>query len=130
MITKDKKYTSRLGLPVTIYEIYENEIHGVIHCCDSLILTSWTKEGLLSRSGEKGSNDLIEVSPYADWKIDDKFIVWASGSEKYHRHFAGLDARGIPLFFNYGLTSWSASDKIIGTWPNFEPFIEGKKDYE
>lgn len=125
MITKDKKYTSRLGLPVTIYEIYENEIHGVIHCSDSFVLQSWTKAGLTSREGKEGCNDLIEVSPYADWKIDDKFLVssYKYPEKKYRYYFAGLNSKGLPLFYTDGRTSWSTNIETT-IWDLFEPFKE------
>ncbi len=115
MITKDKKYTSRLGLPVTIYEIYENEIHGVIYCSDSLVLTCWTKEGLMSRIGEEGCNDLIEVPPYANFKIDDKVLVWSKGEEydKLKGHYAGLSKDGTkPCIWDGRRTSFTEYSRV------------------
>ena len=49
-----------------------------------------------------------EVSPYTDWPIDAKILVWDTGSEKMKRHFAGIADNGKPKAFLNGYSSWSA----------------------
>ena len=49
-----------------------------------------------------------EVSPYADWPIDAKILVWDEGKTKGKRHFAGIADNGKPKAFLNGYSSWSA----------------------
>ena len=54
-----------------------------------------------------------EVSPYTDWPIDAKVLVWnEGGSLKYKRYFAGVDQNGKPLAWDDGTTSWTNTTKI------------------
>ena len=49
-----------------------------------------------------------EVSPYADWPIDAKILVWDEGETTRHkRHFAGVSKDCKPMSWVSGGTSWS-----------------------
>ena len=55
-----------------------------------------------------------EVSPYADWTIDAKVLVWGEGdSEKQKRHFAGVCDDGKPLAWDSGQTSWTSYRSFV-----------------
>jgi len=59
--------------------------------------------------------DLVEVSPYADWEIDQKVMVSDDGVLWRKRYFAGVNSEGKPIVFYDGATSWSTSEKLL--WP-------------
>ena len=52
--------------------------------------------------------DLIEVSPYDDFKIDDPVMVSLNGVYWERGYFAGVNTKGMPTAFDSGSTSWSA----------------------
>jgi hypothetical protein len=62
------------------------------------------------------SSDLIEVSPYEDFKIDDKVLVWDEGGLKHRRYFAGVSISGKPMAFVDGNTSWSTKYEVPYDW--------------
>ena len=51
--------------------------------------------------------DLVEVSPYEDFKVDDPVMV--SNNETFwgKAHFAGVNSEGKPMAYINGKTSWS-----------------------
>ena len=48
-----------------------------------------------------------EVSPYANWPIDAKVLVWGENKNKNKRYFAGIHEDGRPMAWIGGATSWS-----------------------
>lgn len=116
-ISMDKKYTLN-GAPVRILCVDANNeypVAGLVKYPDgSECLEEFDSDGKIAA----GNDYLVEVSPYADWKIDDKIEVSADGEEWVKRHFAGIDNDGNCLCYNNGLTSWS---KHI--WENGEPCV-------
>jgi hypothetical protein len=122
-IRKDKKYKTRLGLDVIIYKIWEdqNKIHGVAvdDSVNPVCTLEWDLYGKVYRTSEY-PNDLIEVSPYADFKIDDKVFVWDEKEYKVKRHFAGISELGEPLTWRDGLTSFTTNEKTA--WNNCEKY--------
>lgn len=104
MISKDKKYTLEDGSEFKIYEIYDDRIHGAYKSGNNWIMLSVPIS----------DNGLIEISPYADLKIDDKVLVWDTNpNDKLKRHFSGLDEDGKPTAWYDGKTSFSAECKSI-----------------
>jgi hypothetical protein len=128
-INKYKKYRTRIGLDVKIYEIYEdfNIVHGVAIGRDGCPVASleWDLNGETYHSYGVGGNDLIEVSPYEDFKMDDNVLVWDEGNRhnKSKRHFAGLDDKGNALAWSRGNTSFTA-DGSCDMWENCEKYEE------
>lgn len=119
-ISMDKKYKTREGRPVKILCIDRNHRYypvialtidktGTILCC--------TEEGKFQLLGEeKSCNDLVEVSPYEDFKIDDPVMVTDYKDLWYPRYFAGVSKDGKPMAFIDGATSWSAGDDNTVFW--------------
>ena len=56
-----------------------------------------------------------EVTPYDDWPIDAKILVWDEGKTKGKRHFAGITPEGHPKAWNDGYTSWTTN-----TWSSWD----------
>lgn len=118
MIDKNKKYKTKSGCEVRIYATDgdgDYPIHGAVKYKDNdyWTLRKWSDKG--NESWEK-LNDLIEVSPYEDFKIDDKVLVWNEGDHedvKRRRYFAGIGTNGKPLVFVEGSTSWSSNGRTI-----------------
>jgi hypothetical protein len=107
MISKDKNYRTLGGYEFKIYEIYEDKIHGAYTMGDTWLIDSVTQ------------NDLIEISPYEGFKIDDKVLVWdANDTDKSKGHFAGVDNNGKPQTFYEGATSFTNDDDDRVTWDN------------
>ncbi|WP_298752119.1 hypothetical protein [uncultured Arcobacter sp.] len=73
---------------------------------------AWGNDGscLNDCSHPEFDKTLVEVSPYEDWKIDDKIEVSDDGIKWRKRHFAGINGNGNPIAWADGTTSWSASD--------------------
>jgi hypothetical protein len=121
-ISKDKKYKTRNGFDVKIYEVYEDKVHAAYLLGETWICSSWDTEGFYKNDKEEHVNDLIEVSPYADFKIDDKVLVWDKGQkDKYKRHFTGIDDKGNALAWSRGNTSFTA-DGDCDMWDNCEKY--------
>lgn len=118
MISKDKKYKDKSGYEVVIYAVYPDDksnraVHGAIKLSDTQYCArQWSVNG--NYMDEPTESDLIEISPYEDFKIDDKVLVWDGfQSEKYKTkaHFAGIDEDGNPMTWNNGQTSFTSTYK-------------------
>lgn len=69
--------------------------------------TTYTKYGKWAQTlSTQIGKDLVEISPYEDFKIDDKIMVKNEGGFWIRRHFAGIDREGRPMAFNSYGTSW------------------------
>lgn len=65
MIDKNKKYTTRSGLPVEIYATDRggiNPVHGAVFNCGAWRPESWTSTGV-AIIGRENPIDLVEVKP-------------------------------------------------------------------
>jgi hypothetical protein len=122
-ISKDKKYKTRLGVDVIIYKIWEkeNKIHGAAFDEKKGLICAleWDSDGKVWKNDESG-NDLIEISPYSDFKIDDKVLAWDDKSYKVKRYFAGISELGEPLTWKDGQTSFTTNEKTA--WENCEKY--------
>ena len=131
MIDIDKKYRTRNGLAVEIFKVIkgpypnDNRVLGAIIDTKGIYTpVTWNTEGSYWVIPNHAS-DLIEVSPYGDFKIDDKVLVWndmVGCTEKRKRYFAGVNEYGRPTTFVNGATSWTASSDCRTHWDNCEKF--------
>jgi hypothetical protein len=127
MIDINKKYKLRNGSEAIVYAVYNDNnshwnVHGAYKNKGKWQVASWDITGRIS-SIEDSVNDLIEVSPYADFKIDDKVLVWDySGETKLTAHFAGVNKNGIPMIWDGRRTSFTEKHKIA--FKNCEKYEE------
>jgi hypothetical protein len=114
MIDKNKQYTLD-GEEFKIYEIYPDKVHGAYKTLGD----TWRIQSV-------NHSDLIEVSPYANIRIDDKVLVWdgfqSENGNKTKAHFAGLDKEGNPMSWVHGMTSFTTSELVY--WNFCEPYTE------
>lgn len=106
----------------TVYAKTPAEITGFYQCQqgDRIVVAGgggvWSiAPDTLSRCDFGESASYIEaVTPYADWPIDAKVLVWGEGdSEKQKRHFAGVCDDGKPLAWDSGQTSWTSDRSFV-----------------
>jgi len=61
-------------------------------------------------SCEKSHRDLVEVTEWDDFKVDEPVMVRDSEDTPWMQfHFAGVSDNGVPTVFAGGATSWSSS---------------------
>lgn len=102
-----KKYRIRNGEDVEFISDAGRGTHPVVgYVGDQMDITYWTKEGNYFLD-ETSQFDLVEVSPYEDWKIDDKIEVSDDNIRWKKRHFAGVNDEGFPMAWNAGCSSWT-----------------------
>ena len=115
MIEMGKKYKTRSGLPVRILcNDFKNNTYTVIAAvydqetgCESTISVASTGSYI---EEEENSLDIIEVTPYDDYKEDDLCVVWNDEGYKGFRYFHKVNSMGKALCFNYGKTSFNTSE--------------------
>ena len=121
MIEMDKKYKTRSGLPVRILcNDFKSDTYTVIAAvadqatgCEFIISVSNTG---IYIEGEEYHLDLIEVTPYDDFKEDDLCVVWNGEDKKVFRYFHKVDSFGKALCFNHGKTSFTINECSL--WDN------------
>ena len=122
MIEMDKKYKTRSGLPVRILcNDLKNDTYTVIAAvydqetgCESTISVSSTGSYI---EEEENPLDLIEVTPYDDFKEDDLCVVWTDDKQlKEFRYFATTEGN-LPYVFDNGKTSFTSESRKVH-WPN------------
>ena len=120
MIEMGKKYKTRSGLPVRILcNDFKNNTYTVIAAvydqetgCESTISVASTGSYI---EEEENSLDLIEVTPYDDFKEDDLCVVWEEKRLKFFRYFSHVE-NGTAHCFAWGCTSYTAEETTI--WAN------------
>ncbi len=126
-ISMNKQYTYHKGGVARVLCIDGPDIQYpviTVTTCGKVI--SHTKTGQYTSVTFGSVYDLIEVSPYKNFKIDDKVIVWDGSSDLEDqdirinkRHFAGISSGGRPLAFVGGRTSYTAIKGIVSiSWDN------------
>ena len=118
MIEMNKKYKTRSGLPV---RILATDIESDFPVCAAL-KSNKNEETLLRYTNNgryfdpyKHEYDLIEVTPYEDFKVDDLCVVWDVTESKEFRYFS--HAKGnLAWCFNSGGTSYTRTTTT--SWTN------------
>jgi hypothetical protein len=128
MISKDKKYKLRMDGEVELFEVNNEFSFGKYRVtpCSEWNASRWSsKNGCYQVIGES-LLDLIEISPYADFKIDDKVLVWNNPStksfSKVKAHFSGIDSENKPMTFNDGTTKFT--HEYCTSWNYCEKYEE------
>ena len=120
MIEMGKKYKTRSGLPVRILcNDFKNGTYTVIAVvydqetgCESSISVSSTGSYI---EDEENPLDLIEVTPYDDFKEDDLCVVWENTESKEFRYFSH-EKNNLAWCFGSGGTSYTRT--ATTSWPN------------
>lgn len=119
-IEMGKKYRTRDGREVRVLCIDRNNgVFSVVALVGGReYVEAFTKFGEYWGDGHASNNDLVEVSPFEDFKIDDPVMVRFCDGGWYRRYFAGVSEDGEALAWDNGGTSWS-SDKVYdkSAWP-------------
>lgn len=118
LISLDKKYKTRCGYPVRILCVDRKDTVWPV-------VAMYQKENCEGVSFHKINDgtawngrdfDLIEVSPYEDFKKDDKVMVSEDGIIWYKRYFSHATVKGAYVFDN-GNTSWTEPNGDTTNWP-------------
>ena len=85
-----KKYKTRSGLAARILCIDRKDYYSVVALIE---ITPGVEDIIIQQLNGKLSiihsdDDLIEVKPFEDFKIDDLCVVWQTGYEKQFRYFS------------------------------------------
>lgn len=120
MIEMGKKYKTRSGWPARILcNDLKNSIYTVIAAvydkelgCESTISVSSTGAFI---EDEESTLDLIEVTPYDDFKVDDLCVVWEVENSKEFRYFSH-EKENLAQCFASGGTSYTKTTTI--SWTN------------
>lgn len=117
LINMDKRYRTRDGRPVRILCIdRKSPDYPVI----ALILDNdgvefddtFTATGRQFTDSTDRALDLIEVSPYDGFKVNDPVMIRDFTDQCWdRRYFAGVDKEGKATSFINGLTSWTTSQR-------------------
>ena len=108
IISMDKKYKIRRGHTVRVLCVDATKDDYPVVALVYGEAKHYRKNGSTS-CFYKSDLDLIEVSEYDDFKIDDPVMVKDTYMVTWlRRHFAGLDDCGVPRVFAGGITSWSS----------------------
>lgn len=113
----DKKYTTREGRPVRLLCTDAPGVYPVVALVDGLATAqSFTAEGGFQVT-QAHSLDLIEVVPYADFKIDDPVMVRDTDGEPWTpRYFSGVSHAEQATTWKEGATSWTVHEKHRVSW--------------
>ena len=120
MIELGKKYKTRSGFPVRILcNDFKNDTYTVIAAVYDQ-KTGYENTINVSSTGsyvedEESPLDLIEVTPYDDFKEDDLCVVWTEETTKIFRYFSHVE-NGKATCFTCGYTSYTTKNTSI--WSN------------
>lgn len=114
MIDMNKKYRTRSGLPARVLcvdRIDEFPIVYIVLYEEREIVRTATITGKYTPTGVESSWDLIEITPYEDFKIDEPVMVRDFDTGPWNRrHFAGVDEQGRAKTWDAGSTSWTVDN--------------------
>lgn len=119
MIEITKKYKTRSGLPV---RVIATDIKGpypvvaaVLDNCDVETVCVYTNTGEFLRGDINHPDDLFEVTPYEDFKVDDLCVVWEVENSKEFRYFSH-EKENLAWCFGSGGTSYTRTTTT--SWTN------------
>lgn len=120
MVEMNKTYKTRNGMPVRILcNDLRNSTYTVIAAvydqetgCESTISLSSTGAYI---EDEEHDFDIIEVTPYDDFKVDDLCVVWEVENSKEFRYFSH-EKENLAWCFGSGGTSYTRA--ATTSWTN------------
>jgi len=117
-ISMDKKYRTQGGLEVRILctDLQdEPSVCGAIHCGKFDLIERWAADGQYSKNNAS-TFDLLEVSPFADFKKDEPVMVRHHEHDYWKRRYFSHEKSGMAFAFDLGATSWSSSGRNTTLW--------------
>jgi hypothetical protein len=116
LIQMNKQYKTKSGLPVRVLCVdCENKYYPVVAIVDGDVFT-YTKEGYFDGEAYPDDYDLVEVSPYDDFKKGDYVMVRdCDGDRWYPRVFAGV-SEGAAVVYPCEYNPWSNNDMDTIRW--------------
>jgi hypothetical protein len=118
IVAMDGKYRTKLGVKVyRVLCIDRNDTDmpvvvewegGDIHLYSSI--------GGFLKNNVEHPYDLVEMSEWDEFKIDDKVMVSDVGIQWERRHFAGVSVDGLPTVYQHWATSWSGKGYPVVIW--------------
>ena len=112
IVSMEKKYTLN-GKDFTILTVTKPGDYPVVGHTPAGALYLF----LINGGSTYGGVNLVEVSPYADFKIDEPVMVRDDNCGEWLRgHFAGLTTDGLAKIWGGEGTHWSSR----GTWSHWE----------
>jgi len=127
IISMDKKYKTRSGLPVRVLctDRKEEDTRPVLALISlqpaQEMVHSYDINGNFINFRPDHHLDLIEVSPYDHIQIDDRVLVWDSyAPNKRKGYFAGVHKDGKPQTWLGGRTSWTVTEGRKYLWDHCE----------
>lgn len=121
MISMNKMYRTRGGMPARVLCVdLKNGDYPVLAAIEGPngreFVNSYTAEGNVVSARFLGQEDLIEIFPWSDIKIDARVMVRNDrGEELQPGHFAGVRG-GRPTTWMNGETSWSSEENNVEFW--------------
>ena len=123
MIEMGKKYKTRSGLPVRIlcndlkYDRYTviAAVYDQETGYENTINVSSTGSYI---EDEENPLDLIEVTPYDDFKEDDLCVIWPDDKDTEEFRYFAYAKGNLAYFFADGKTSFTATPPQKVCWPN------------
>lgn len=119
-VSMSKKYRYRNGEAARILCVDSgSEKYPVISVNQAGDIETHTVDGMeyLTNPRKDSQIDLIEISKYDDFKIDDKIIYWNDCENFRRRGYFNKTSNGNPLVFASGKTSFS-SNGVSYMWDN------------
>lgn len=116
-ISMDKKYKTANGLPARVICIDRNHKSFPVIALVTIPTQGGTVEshsvytayGKYWYDGPADENDLVEITEFDEFKIDDPVMVrYDENSPWVRRYFAGVDEHGKAQTWIDGMTSWTA----------------------
>lgn len=125
-IDLNKKYRTVGGDKVEIFKIdlvAQYPVLAVITRQNGTQATmTYTEDGFMHTCLHYCDDNLVEILPYEDFKIDEPVMVRVNNTSCWHRrYFAGVAPNGKAKTWDMGRTSWTVDaigdDFITSTWP-------------
>lgn len=112
VISMDRFYATTGGDPVRILCVdrkNSQSVVGLLTLSTGLdCVETWYPDGVYRTDKSPSGMDLVEVSPYSNFKMDDPVLALLSDETRIRAHFAGLGAKGKPKVWKGGRTSLTA----------------------
>jgi hypothetical protein len=112
LISMNKKYKTRDGRSARIIctdmKGCGYSVAALVQSEDCEQMESYTAEGLFWSHNKESKDDLIEVSQYEDWKVDDLIMVRDSDRDKWVTRYFAKVQDGIVYSWSNGYTSYTA----------------------